>query len=154
MKLSHYHLALAALALFLPVATNASAAEQPIACKKVPSAVRDAFHKAYPDATVKACAKEVEGGELVYEIASVEGKTARDVLYHRDGGVIVVEESLPMAAVPQAVRRTVDTKFAGGKIKLAEKLIRDGKVRYEFHIAYKGKNVQPVFNPDGTEAKE
>ncbi|TIO13120.1 MAG: hypothetical protein E5X96_12165 [Mesorhizobium sp.] len=77
----------------------------------------------------------------------------RDVLYHKDGKVIVVEESIPMEAVPQSVRAAVDTKFAGGKIKLAEKLMRDGKVSYEFQISYKGKNVQPVFDPDGKEVK-
>jgi hypothetical protein len=153
MKPARYCLAPAAFVLLLAGATEASAAEQPIACKKVPSVVRDVFHKDFPDARVKACAQEVENGELVFEIASVEGTMTRDVLYHRDGKVIVVEESIPMEAVPQPVRAAVDTKFAGGKIKLAEKLMRDGKVSYEFQIRYKGKNVQPVFDPDGTQVE-
>ena len=153
MKPAIYRLAPCAFVLLLGWATDASAAEQPIACKKVPSEVRDVFHNAYPDAKVKACAQEVENGELVFEIASVEGTMTRDVLYHRDGKVIVVEESIPMEAVPQPVRAAVDTKFAGGKVKLAEKLMRDGKVSYEFQIRYKGKNVQPVFEPDGTEVE-
>ncbi|NRQ16436.1 PepSY-like domain-containing protein [Ensifer sesbaniae] len=154
MKPARHYLALGALAFFLSGVTDASAEEQEIACKKVPSAVRDAFDKAYPNATVKACAKEVKNGELMYEIESIEGKTARDVVYDRDGGVIVVEESLPMEAVPEAVRTAVSTKFAGGKIKLAEKLMRDGKERYEFQIAYQGKNLEAIFDPDGSEVKE
>lgn len=154
MKLARHYLALGALAFFLSEATDASAEEQQIACQKVPSAVRDVFDKAYPNATIKACAKEVKNGELIYEIESVEGKTARDVLYDRDGGVIVVEESLPMEAVPQAVRTAVNTKFAGGKITLAEKLMRDGKERYELQIAHQGRNLEAVFDPDGTEVRE
>ncbi|WP_192384965.1 hypothetical protein [Mesorhizobium silamurunense] len=153
MKPARYCLAPGAFVLLLAGATGALAAEQPIACKKVPSVVRDMFHKDFPDAKVKACAQEVENGKLVFEIASVEGTMTRDVLYHRSGKVIVVEESIPMEAVPQPVRAAVDTKFAGGKIKLAEKLMRDGKVSYEFQIRYKGKNVQPVFDPDGKEVK-
>ena len=153
MKPTLYCLALGGLVVFLAASTGASAQEQSISCKKVPSVVRDVFHKDFPDAKVKACAQEVENGELVFEIASVEGTMMRDVLYHRDGRVIVVEESIPMEAVPQPVRAAVDTKFAGGKIKLAEKLMRDGKVSYEFQIRYKGKNVQPVFDPDGNEVK-
>ena len=153
MKPAIYCLVPGAFVLLLGGATDASAAEQPIACKKVPSVVRDVFHNAYPNAEVKACTQEVENGELVFEIASVEGTMTRDVLYHPDGKVIVVEESIPMDAVPQPVRAAVDTKFAGGKIKLAEKLMRDGKVSYEFQIRYKGKNVQPVFEPDGTEVE-
>ncbi|RUV97353.1 hypothetical protein EOA75_03875 [Mesorhizobium sp. M1A.F.Ca.IN.022.07.1.1] len=153
MKPAGYYLAPGAFVLVLAGATGASAAEQPIACKKVPLVVRDMFHKDFPVAKVKACAREVENGELVFEIASVEGAMTRDVLYHQDGKVIVVEESIPMEAVPQSVRAAVDTKFAGGKIKLAEKLMRDGKVSYEFQISYKGKNVQPVFDPDGKEVK-
>ncbi|MFC3323223.1 hypothetical protein [Mesorhizobium cantuariense] len=153
MKPTRYCLAPGALVLLLAGVSDASTAEQPIACKKVPSVVRDVFHKDFPDAKIKGCAQEVENGELVFEITSVEGTMTRDVLYHRDGKVIVVEESIPMEAVPQPVRAAVDTKFAGGKIKLAEKLMRDGKVSYEFQIRYKGKNVQPVFDPDGNEVK-
>ncbi|WP_018237874.1 PepSY-like domain-containing protein [Ensifer sp. BR816] len=154
MKLARHYVALGALAFFLPGATDVSAEEQEIACEKVPSAVRDVFDKAYPKATIKACAEEVENGELVYEIESIEGETARDVSYDRDGGLLVVEESMPMEAVPQAVRTAVNTKFAGGKIKLAEKLMRDGKESYELQIAYQGRDLEAVFDPDGTEVKE
>jgi hypothetical protein len=51
-------------------ASSVSAQEQEIPCDGVPDAVRAAFEKAYPKATVNICAQEVEGGETVYEIAS------------------------------------------------------------------------------------
>ena len=70
-------------------------------CDGVPGAVRAAFEKAYPKATVNACAQEVEAGETVYEIASKEGGTGRDVLFRADGGLILVEETVALGDVPE-----------------------------------------------------
>ena len=55
--------------------TFASAQEQTIKCDKVPAAVRTAFQAAYPKATIRDCAKEVEKDKIAYEISSIENKT-------------------------------------------------------------------------------
>ena len=76
--------------------TGASCQEQTIKCDKVPAAVHTAFQAAYPKATIRDCAKEVEKGKVAYEISSIENKASRDILYYEDGTLIVVEEDNPV----------------------------------------------------------
>ena len=80
---------------------NAAAQEQTIECADVPAAVRTAFQKEYPKATIQGCAKEVEDDKTAYEISSTEGKTKRDMLYYEDGTLIVVEEAIDAADLPK-----------------------------------------------------
>ena len=128
----------------------ASAQEQAISCDKVPAAVRTAFQTAYPKATIRDCAKEVEKDKVVYEISSIEGKTSRDILYYENGTLIVVEEVIPTGDLPEAVRQAI-SKRSPGPIALAEKLTRDSTITYEVRLDRQGKVLELVFDPDGKE---
>ena len=134
MKLARYRLACGPITLFLIGTTSVSAQEQEISCDDVPMAVHAAFAQAYPQATIKGCAKEVEEGETVYEIASMEGETGRDVLFHADGMVIVVEETIAVGDAPNPVQQAVRKMYPHGAITLAEKIMRDAAVLYEFRV--------------------
>lgn len=119
----------------------------------VPGAVLEAFAKAYPNATIKGYSKETENGQVLYEIESEEGKTARDVTYSADGNVISVEETLDTSELPEGVKAALDTKFPGGKILKAEKVTKGAVVAYEFRIKHKGKKMEIVFDPEGNELR-
>ena len=116
-------------------------------------AVHAAFAKSYSKATIKGCAKEVEEGETVYEIGSMEGETGRDVLFHADGMVIVVEETIAVGNVPDPVQQAVHKMYPDGAITLAEKIMRDATVLYEFRVKDHDTLEEIVFDNSGTEVE-
>ena len=120
MKSTRYRLVCGAMLLFLVGTTSVSAQEQEISCADVPMAVHATFAQAYPKATIKGCAKEVDEGETVYEIASIEGETGRDVLFHADGVVIVVEETIALGTAPDPVQQAVRKMYPDGGLLCRE----------------------------------
>src|SRR5262245_26910546 len=134
MKRHRHKLATSCVLAILASATGALSEEQEISCDAVPRPVRAAFEKAFPKATIKECAKEVEKGKTAYEISSIEGGTRRDVLFYADGRLIVVEEVIPVESAPDPVQQAVRKMYPGSEIRLAEKITRDGAVLYEFQV--------------------
>jgi hypothetical protein len=153
MKFPRCSPACGALAAFLVGASSVSAQEQEIPCDDVPDAVRAAFEKAYPKAAVNTCAQEVEGGETVYEIASKEGETGRDVLFRADGGLILVEETIALDNVPDPVQQALHNGYPDGEVTLAEKIMRDATVLYEFRVKGRGGLEEIVFDGSGKEVE-
>jgi hypothetical protein len=137
-------------------ATSASAQEQAIKCDKVPAAVTNAFRTAYPKATIRDCSKEVEKGKVAYEISSLEDKTRRDILYHEDGTVIVVEEAIPAGDLPDPVKLVISKKYPKGDITLAERLTHEpgSSISYEIRLKHRGKTLELVYDPDGKEVQD
>src|SRR5512140_1895314 len=68
--------------------------EKKITEKDLPAAVKSAFHKSYPHATIKGLAKETENGKTYYEIESIDGKLHRDLLYTPEGDAYEIEETI------------------------------------------------------------
>jgi hypothetical protein len=145
--------ACSALVVFLAGAASVAAQEQKISCDAVPRAVRAAFEKAYPKATIKGCAQEVEEDKTAYEIASMEGKTGRDVLYYADGTLIVVEETMAFDKAPDPVQQAVKKKYPKAVILLAEKVMREDTTRYEFRLKNGDRLEQVVFDTSGKEVE-
>jgi hypothetical protein len=153
MTFARYRLARGVVMLFLVGTTSVSAQEREISCDNVPIAVHAAFAQAYPQATIRGCAKEVEEGETVYEIASMEGGTGRDVLFHADGRVIVVEETIAVGDAPNPVQQAVHKMYPHGTITLAEKIMRDATLLYEFHVKNDDTLEEIVFDASGAEVE-
>jgi len=137
--------------LVLRLSAPAPAQEQGLTRKDVPQAVLAAFAQAYPKATIREYFQEVDRGQTVYEIESVEGKTTRHVLYSADGKLILVEESVNTSELPAGVKAALDKKFPGGKILMAEKVTKGAVVGYEFHVEHGGRTAEIVFDPQGDE---
>jgi hypothetical protein len=142
------------LLLFAVLAFGAAqtneAQESTVKKSAVPKAVLAAFEKAYPHATVKGYAKEVEGGKAEYEIESREGAVSRDVSYAEDGTVLSVEESLPFAALPEAVRAAIAKEFPKQTASACEKVTKGSATQYEVVLKSGKKRTEAVFNADGT----
>jgi Putative beta-lactamase-inhibitor-like, PepSY-like len=153
MKHSHHGLASIALLVLLAGATSVLAKEQKVTCDKIPAAVRAAFDKAYPKATINSCAEEVAKGKTTYEIMSVEGETNRDLVYNADGTVIVIEESIAFGKLPDPVQQAVHKKYPNSAITLSEKVIRGSTVLYEIHLKHRNKPVDIVFDSSGKKMK-
>jgi hypothetical protein len=136
------------------VVDEADEGEKAITKKDVPPPVLAAFAKAYPKATVKGYAKEMEKGKTAYEVESMEGKTHRDVLFATDGQLLIVEESMDMKDVPAAVQQALEKKYPKAKVDLAEKVTEGNNVGYEFKlITAAGKKAEAKFDAKGKEEK-
>jgi hypothetical protein len=162
MKLPCHRLAAFTLMVFLAGTMSPSAQqdqggseqEQKIFCEVVPPVVREEFRVAFPKARISSCVKELEQGQVAYEVSSNDGSTGRDMTFHPDGRFIVIEETIAFGDLPDPVQKAVLKRYPRDQITLAEKLMRDGTVLYEFQVASGGKLDEIVFDPHGTEVKE
>jgi hypothetical protein len=114
----------------------------------LPAVVLEAFKTAYPQAVIKGTDKETENGVTYYEIESVDGETARNLLYTADGKVHEIEEAIEPGALPVAVRQAVEAAYPGCKILKAEVTTEGGKT-YELQIEAAGKTMGVTVGPDG-----
>ena len=101
-----------------------------------PAPVEAAFKKAYPNATVKTVSKETEDGKVQYEVESMDGAQARDLVYLADGKLVLYEELIAQTDVPAAVMTALKAKYPKATVSRAEKLFQDGTMNYE--LAVKG----------------
>lgn len=135
--------------LVLAVSTLCVAQETRVSAKKVPRAVIAAFKSSYPQAVIRGYSKEIENGKVFYEIESTENGMTRDVLYHPDGTVAEVEESMPADELPQAVKDAMAAQYPKAVITLAEKVSRDGVTAYEVHARINKKRIEVKFDETG-----
>jgi hypothetical protein len=149
MRLRHFsRLAVISLTTFVLCAgVQGYAGDTKITKNDVPAPVMKAFEQAYPKATVKGYGKEVENGTTYYELETVEGNTKRDLLYHADGKVAEIEESVTMKDLPDAVAKTYAKESSGATASKIEKVTKGTKVTYDFTMG-KGKS-ELVIDPSG-----
>jgi hypothetical protein len=140
------------LVMFMGLGTIVLAQEgEPIGCEQVPTPIMSVFTEAYPNATVKGCAREVDDDKTLYEIQSVDGDANRDVIYDDDGQLIVIEELMNTASLPEPVQQAVREKAPKGEIEVAKKLTRGASVSYELQIQEAGTSKEIVVDPKGNE---
>ena len=114
-----------------------------------PEAVMNAFHKAYPKATIKDVSMEDKDGKSYFEIESMDGGMERNILYLADGTVFEIEEEIAVADLPKAISATIKTAFVGSTAKKAERLSR-GEVReYEVMLTGGDKRLEVLFDANG-----
>jgi DNA-binding beta-propeller fold protein YncE len=158
MKLTRLTTLVLTAMLVAPAVASAQAgkpAGQPAAAAKVgpaaklPPAILAAFQQAYPNATIKAAAKETENGKTVWEVESIDNNLSRDLIYNPDGTVVEIEEEVPAVSLPAVVTAAVTAKHPKATITKAEKTTAGQKVWYE--LALKGAAVKTIeLTPEGT----
>ncbi len=115
----------------LGIAAISGTQAQTMTKEQLPKAVVSAFEKAYPSATLKAASREKNGNKTCYELESMDGAQARDIIYAADGTVIEIEESITPESLPTSVVQALHKRFPNAPVKKAEKLIRGTVVEYE-----------------------
>jgi putative PepSY-like beta-lactamase-inhibitor len=123
--------------------------ERKIREKDVPPAVIAAFKSAYPNATVRGYAKEKEKGKLFYEIESKDGATMRDLLYHPDGTVAEIEETIAAGDLPVEAQQLIKAKYPRGVVGRAEKVTEGTAIKYEVSIRNGQRRTSLAFDADG-----
>lgn len=126
-----------------------NAQEKKISKKDVPPPVLDAFEKAYPHAKIRGTSNEVENGKTYFEIESMDGNQARDILYLADGTVTEIEEVVAVGALPGAVKTAIDREFPKAKIAKAEKTAKRTEISYEVQVSLGSKKGSLVVDPSG-----
>lgn len=140
--------------LFSPVVLHAQkrdtteGSEHALRAAQVPAAVRDAFRRAYPHAAVRGYSTEQENGRTIYEVQSREGGVGRDLSFAADGTILEIEETVPVARLPEAVRAAITTQAAGAAITRSERNVAGHDTTYEFAI--RGRRGEVKLRGDGT----
>ena len=127
---------LAALLGFSLLAVAARAGEEKISPDELPSAVRKAVKKKFPEAKIRGTAREVEGGKTTYEVEmTVEGR-AVDVAMSAEGKILEVEKEIPVSRLPRAIAKKLAARYPGARIEKVEEITRgeDGPAHYEVAI--------------------
>ena len=133
----------------LAASPRASAQEKKISKKEVPAAVLEAFQKSYPRAVIKGTSTEVEKGKTYYEIESLDGAQARDILYLADGTVAEIEEVISPRALPGPVTTAISNEFGKPLISKAERVQKGAGLSYEVHVKLGSKTGSIVVNDSG-----
>lgn len=144
------HSAMFVLACVICILSTGYAADKKITKKQIPSAVLNAFESAYPNAKIKGQAIENEKGKKFYEIESIDGTVARDLLYTPEGKVHEIEETADPATLPDNLKNTFAREYPKGKIVKAEKVTTDDTlVTYEVRVRLGKKSKSIVFDGSG-----
>lgn len=114
----------------------------------VPPAVKTAFEKAYPGATIGSATQERDGSRTVFRVEGAQSGKRRTVLYDANAAVIEVAEQVdekelpaPVAAAMHSHRRAI---YVSGL-----KVTRGSNVEYRLTVRGSRKTAM-VAKPDGT----
>jgi uncharacterized membrane protein YkoI len=101
-------------------------------------------------AVIRGISQEVEDGKTLYEVElKVNGRT-KDVTIAADGTVLTIEEEIALAALPPAVKATIEKGAGKGKILLVESVTEGGTLAfYEAHVRTGKKESEIKVRPDG-----
>ncbi|UCE01488.1 MAG: PepSY-like domain-containing protein [Candidatus Latescibacterota bacterium] len=125
--------------------------ERDVTEAEVPQAVLAAFNQAYPGAHVKGYSEEVSEGNLYYEVSFEFQGRQLDVIFDPDGITNTIEEQIPVDALPEKMRQTIEQEFAEFSYERAE-TVQKGSERYFEALVVDAKNGmmhEMVFSPGG-----
>jgi hypothetical protein len=126
---------------------------------QVPSEVKEAFRKQFPNVTDVEWEKEGEDYEVEYEVKrvnmdngkAVKGTVEKSILFNAGGAILQTEEEIPVSGLPKAVSEYVAKNLHSKKIKEAAKITgADGTVSYEAEVA----KVDYLFDANGNFLKK
>jgi len=134
------------MTILLLLVSVAAAADQKIAMKDLPVAVREAVQRMTQGATLKGLATEVEGGKTLYEAETIRDGRHRDLLFDANGQLVEVEEQIAVDAAPAAVKAALQAR---GRILRLESVTRGTRVTYEGVVDTHGKKAEVAVDADG-----
>ena len=131
-------------------AATTRAEERRITRDELPVAVRKTADKQAVGATVRGYTKEVENGQVEYEVELFTGRHTKDISIAPDGRVLEVEEQVEIGSLPEEVKSGLQGAASSGKITKVESITKNGiLVAYEAKVAGSGKHSEVKVGPDG-----
>ena len=137
----------------------ARAQERKVTRADVSKAALDAVVKKYPDAKLRAFAKETDAGKVVFEVELASPRQGRVSVDVTPEGKIMAEETIiKVAAVPAVVKAGLAaSKYEGWRVVKAERVIeqeKDESPIFELVVRSKHKTVEVVLDKDGRITRE
>lgn len=128
----------------------AFAAETKIKRSDLPAAVERTVQEQSTGAIIKGFAKEVEHGQVEYEIEMTVNGHGKDVAMAKDGTVLEIEEEVDQNSLPAAVRSALLGRAKDAKITKAESVTKKGKiVSYEATVTKGASTREIAVGPGG-----
>jgi hypothetical protein len=131
---------------FIVTLTTVSFAQAPAAT--LPPAVKLAFEKAYPGATISSATQERDGSRAAFRVHSAQNGKRRSVLYDANGAVIEVAEQVEEKELPPPVAAAMHSHPRAIYVS-GFKVTRGGSVEYRLTVRGTRKTAM-VAKPDGT----
>ena len=126
------------------------ARERQVVRNELPVAVRETADKQAQGATVRGYAKDVENGQVEYEVQLAMNGHSKDVTIAPDGRVLEIEEEVRAESLPAVVASRLSAKAGKGKIEKVESLTKRGViVAYEAQVLTARKRSEIQVGPDG-----
>ena len=129
------------------------AAETSVKMKDLPAEVQKTVQEQTKGAQIKGISKEVEKGKTMYEVETTVNGKSRDLLIDASGGLVSVEEPVPIESIPAPARAALEKLATGGKIKSVETVTKGQTVIYEAVIAKGLKKSEVMVAADGSVQK-
>jgi hypothetical protein len=126
------------------------AAEKKINRSELPPAVEKTVQAQSAGATIKGFTKEVEGGQVVYEVEMTVNGHSKDVDIAKDGTVLETEEGVELNSLPASAQKALSVLAKGATIVKVESVAKKGKiVSYEARTINGAKKGEIAVGPNG-----
>ena len=104
----------------------------------LPADVLAAFNAAFPDAEISEAAREIDEGQLEYDVNAEVAGHEIDVSLSPDGRILEVEESLEPQEMPEHALAALRAAFGDAEIEEASVVEAGGDITYEFAFTTAG----------------
>lgn len=126
------------------------AAEKRIPKSALPAAVAQTAEEQSKGAIVKGYSKDIENGQVEYEVEMMVNGLTKDVSIGPAGNVLEIEEQIEMNALSSSVKAAIKAKAGNGNVTKVESLTKHGSVvAYEAQVTINGKNKEIQVGPHG-----
>jgi len=122
---------------------------QPLKVSQIPQKVQEAVKAFAGPGEIKQVTKGDVDGTTAYEFEIEKAGRKSEVAITPDGKFLASEETIPLSEAPDAVRRTVTTAAAGGRVVTTEKVVEQGRTVFEAVIEAGGKQREISVSPEG-----
>src|ERR1700730_15664646 len=133
---------------------GSAVAETKVKVENLPPAVQKTVKEQTQNAKLVGLSKEKEGGKTGYELETMVNDKSRDFMIDSAGTILSVEDEVALDSLPDAAKKAIQDKVAGGKISKVETVTKGSEVSYEAAYTTKsGKKAEYGVNADGTPHK-
>jgi hypothetical protein len=124
--------------------------ESKVTMKDLPAPVQATVKELSKGAVMRGLSKEVGNGQTFYEVELKVNGRNRDALIDPAGNVMEIEEQVPFASLPPAVKSAIVKQAGKGRIMLIESVSKGNSVvAYEAHVKTAGKMSEIKVDTDG-----
>jgi DNA-directed RNA polymerase subunit E'/Rpb7 len=99
--------------MFVP----AAAAQEKIEADKLPQKVKDALKARFPGYMVTQATKELENGEVIYDVEMTVGGKKNEMDCKEDGTIVDIQLEIDPKNLPAAALNAIKAKYPGSTIK-------------------------------------